>query len=141
LARRGAGIAAAFALAAGVVTELVVLHQYPGQLTWLPGVLIAVGLVVALGLIAVRTRPVRAALLAAALGLLLLAPASWAVQTLGHATEGTFPAGGPATVGFGGVPGGGGARPGGGARGTPLPPPPAARRLRPPRAPPRGRRA
>src|SRR5262249_16634462 len=112
LARRGAGIAAAFALAAGVVTELVVLHQYPGQLTWLPGVLIAVGLVVALGLIAVRTRPVRAALLAAALGLLLLAPASWAVQTLGHATEGTFPAGGPATVGFGGGAGGPGGGPG-----------------------------
>ena len=119
LARRGAGIAAAFALAAGVVTELVVLHQYPGQLTWLPGVLIALGLIVALGLIAVRTRPVRAALVAAALGLLLLAPASWAVQTLGHATQGTFPAGGPATVGFGrgGGPGGGFGGPGGGANG------------------------
>ncbi|HKE77829.1 MAG TPA: glycosyltransferase family 39 protein [Solirubrobacteraceae bacterium] len=117
LARRGAGIAAAFALAAGVVTELVVLHQYPGQLTWLPGVLIALGLVVALGLIAVRTRAVRAALLAAALGLLLLAPASWAVQTLGHATQGTFPAGGPATIGFGGGPGGRGGGPGGGPGG------------------------
>ena len=29
-------------------------------------------------------------------GALLLAPATWAVQTLGHATSGTFPAGGPA---------------------------------------------
>jgi 4-amino-4-deoxy-L-arabinose transferase-like glycosyltransferase len=112
LARRGAGIAAALALAAGVVTELVVLHQYPGQLSWLPGLLIAVGLLVALGLIAVRTRPVRAALVAGALGVLLLAPASWAIQTLGHATQGTFPAGGPATVAFGGGPGGPGGGPG-----------------------------
>ena len=42
----------------------------------------------------------RSAVLAAALALLLIAPASWAVQTLGHATSGTFPAGGPATAGL-----------------------------------------
>jgi 4-amino-4-deoxy-L-arabinose transferase-like glycosyltransferase len=117
LERRKAGIVAAIALAAGVATELAVLHQYPGQLTWLPAVLVAVGLVVAIGLVAVRTRPVRAALLAAMLGLLLLAPATWAVQTLGHATQGTFPAGGPATVGFDGGPGRGGR--GGGRFGAP----------------------
>ena len=40
------------------------------------------------------------------LGALALAPATWAVQTLGHATSGTFPAGGPTAQGFGG-PGGG----------------------------------
>ena len=54
----------------------------------------------------------------AAVGVLLLAPASWAVQTLGHATSSTFPAGGPTsaqTMGGGG-PGGGG---GGGRGGTP----------------------
>jgi len=38
--------------------------------------------------------------------LLLLAPASWAFDTLGHATSGTFPAGGPTTVAIGALPGG-----------------------------------
>jgi len=47
---------------------------------------------------------------AAAMGALLIAPATWAAQTLGHATSTTFPAGGPASdgFGFGGPPGGGG---------------------------------
>ena len=108
---RAAGLGAAVALAAGVTTELLVLHKLPGQLTWLPAVLLVGGAVTAVALIAVRGR-LRAAVLAAALGLLLLAPASWAVQTLGHSTTGTFPAGGPAQVGFGGGPGRGG--PGGG---------------------------
>ncbi len=41
-----------------------------------------------------------------AVAALLAIPASWSVQTLSHATSGTFPAGGPsATAGFG--PGGG----------------------------------
>jgi hypothetical protein len=49
-------------------------------------------------------------LVAAAVAALLAAPATWAAQTLGHATSGTFPAGGPAsaeTGGFGGAGGGG----------------------------------
>jgi 4-amino-4-deoxy-L-arabinose transferase-like glycosyltransferase len=112
-----AGIFAAAAVLAGVATELVVLHDNPGHLGWLPAALVVLGLAAAVALMAMRTRPVRAAILAATLGLLLLAPASWAVQTLGHATNGTFPAGGPASSGFGG-PGGrggpGGAGPGGG---------------------------
>ncbi len=96
--------------------------------------------------------------IAGAMAALLIAPATWSVQTLGHATNGTFPAGGPQTAGFGGPGGGGGrggfgggparhlratqrrpARPGGTAparRGRPLParpaPPPA--RPAPPRA-------
>src|ERR1700691_2835547 len=37
-----ARVFAPIALVAGVVTELVVLHDYVGQLTWLPPVLIAV---------------------------------------------------------------------------------------------------
>ena len=68
--------------------------------------------------------PARRQLVAGAvvLGLLLVAPAAWAVQTLGHATNGTFPAGGPVSAGldrggsrggFGGPPGGAGG-PGGG---------------------------
>ena len=46
---------------------------------------------------------------------LLAAPATWAAETLGHATNGTFPTGGPASAALGG-PGGGGRgpwRPGG----------------------------
>jgi 4-amino-4-deoxy-L-arabinose transferase-like glycosyltransferase len=115
---RGAGLFGATAVLAGVVTELVVLHDNPGHLEWLPAVLVVLGLAAAVALVALRTRPVRAAILAAALGLLLLAPASWAVQTLGHATEGTFPAGGPASAAFAGRGGPGGGRfggPGGGA--------------------------
>jgi 4-amino-4-deoxy-L-arabinose transferase-like glycosyltransferase len=117
-AHRAAGIGAAVALAAGVATELLVLHNLPGQLTWLPTVLLVAGAVTAVALVAVRG-PLRAAVLAAALGLLLLAPASWAVQTLGHATEGTFPAGGPAQTGFGAGPGRGAGGPGGGGFGAP----------------------
>ncbi len=114
---RAAGAFAAAALIAGVVTELLVLHDLPGQLTWLPAVLLAVGAVTAVALVAVRG-PLRGAVLAAALGLLLLAPASWAVQTLGHSTQGTFPAGGPSQSGIGGGgPGRGG--PGGGGFGAP----------------------
>jgi 4-amino-4-deoxy-L-arabinose transferase-like glycosyltransferase len=121
--RRAAGIAAAGALAAGVATELLVLDKLPGQLTWLPAVLLVAGAVMAVALVAVRGR-LRGAILAAALGLLLLAPASWAVQTLGHATQGTFPAGGPEQAGFGGGPGRGG--PGGGAPGGGFGAPPGA---------------
>ncbi len=97
-----------------MLSELVVLHNNPGTLAWLPAVLVAGGLAAAAALAAggVAGR-VRAIVLAAALGLQLLAPASWAVQTLGHATSGTFPAGGPATAAMMGGPRGGG--PGGGA--------------------------
>ncbi len=112
--RRSAGILAAAAVVAGVVTELVVLHDNPGQLAWLPAVLVGLGAVAAVALVAVRSPKVRAAVVAAALGLLLLAPASWAVQTLGHSTNGTFPAGGPASAGMDGGPGGRGGPGGGG---------------------------
>jgi hypothetical protein len=82
--------------------------------------------------------PLRATVLAAALGLLLLAPASWAVQTLGHSTTGTFPAGGPSQVDSGGGPGRGGpggAGPGGAGGGGFGAPPGAGTR---PAAPPAG---
>jgi 4-amino-4-deoxy-L-arabinose transferase-like glycosyltransferase len=112
---RAAGALAALAVVAGVATTLAVHHQYPGQLTWLPAVLLVLGGAAAIGLVALRRGRARAAVLTAAVGLLLLAPASWAVQTLGHATNGTFPAGGPASAGMGGGPGRGGrGGPGGG---------------------------
>jgi hypothetical protein len=84
-------------------------------------VLIAAGVLAALALAAFAQRRVRLAALAAILAALLVAPATWAVDTLGHATSGTFPAGGPTSAsagGFGGFGGGLGGRGGGlGGRG------------------------
>jgi 4-amino-4-deoxy-L-arabinose transferase-like glycosyltransferase len=103
-------VLAGAAVAAGVATELAVLHHLPGTLTGLRPLLVAAG-VAALVLLVVADQPrMRTAVLGAVFALLLFAPASWAVQTLGHATQGTFPAGGPANAGGGfGGPGGGGA--------------------------------
>jgi 4-amino-4-deoxy-L-arabinose transferase-like glycosyltransferase len=100
------------AVVAGVASELTVLHHYPGQLTWLPAILVAVGAVAALSLAVFAVPRVRLVALAAMLAALLLAPATWAVDTLGYATNGTFPAGGPKAVNQGG-PGGFGSGPGG----------------------------
>jgi 4-amino-4-deoxy-L-arabinose transferase-like glycosyltransferase len=93
------------AIAAGVASELVVLGDYPGQLTWLKPVLIVAGLLAALALLVLDGRRLRVAALAGALALLLLAPGVWAFDTLGHATSGTFPEGGPssALAGAGGI--------------------------------------
>jgi 4-amino-4-deoxy-L-arabinose transferase-like glycosyltransferase len=119
---RGARVLAALAVVAGVVVELVVRADYPGQLTWLPPVLIVVGVLAVVALLAFSTRAVRMTALGAVLAALLAAPAVWAFDTLGHATSGTFPAGGPASAEAGG-PGGqgggfGGARGGGGPAGA-----------------------
>jgi len=109
-------ILAPLAVVGGVATELVVLHNSAGSLTWLPSVLIVLGSAAVVALAMVTVPRLRVAILAAALALLLIAPASWAVQTLDHKTSGTFPAGGPsAMAGFGG----GGGRPGAGAGGGP----------------------
>ncbi|HEY4428360.1 MAG TPA: glycosyltransferase family 39 protein [Solirubrobacteraceae bacterium] len=105
------------ALVAGVAVELVIRARYPGQLEWLPAVLIAVAAVAVLGLLALRGRRARAAAVGAVLAALLIAPTVWALDTLGHATSGTFPAGGPASVADSGGPfGGAGGRLPGGAR-------------------------
>jgi 4-amino-4-deoxy-L-arabinose transferase-like glycosyltransferase len=114
-----ARIVGPLAVVAGVATEFAVLNQYSGQLTWLAPVLIAVGVLAALALTAFAERRVRLATLGAVLAALLIAPGAWAVDTLGHATSGTFPAGGPESAaavgpgGFGGGPGGRGGFPGG----------------------------
>ena len=106
-----ARIAAPLAVVAGVLAELEILGDDAGSLAWLPGVLLALGVAAAAAL---AFLPGRAAALAASIGVLLIAPAAWSAQTLGHATDGTFPAGGPQAAGMGfGGPGGGGA-PGGG---------------------------
>jgi 4-amino-4-deoxy-L-arabinose transferase-like glycosyltransferase len=106
------------AIAGGVATELVVLHENPGQLAWLPPLLIGIGIVAAVALAGSTARRVRAAAVTVAFAVLLLAPATWAVQTLGHPTNGTFPTGGPQSAGMGGFGGrggpGGNGGPGGG---------------------------
>jgi 4-amino-4-deoxy-L-arabinose transferase-like glycosyltransferase len=114
---RAARAIGAAAIVAGAVTEVLVLRDNPGQLTWLSPVLAAASVGAAVLLLAGAIAPrARAAVVAGAMAILLLAPAAWSAQTLGHATNGTFPAGGPATTAFGG---GGpmGGRPGGGAAG------------------------
>ena len=110
-----ARIVGPLAVVAGVVTELVVLANYPGQLTWLAPVLIVVGALAVIALVAFSSRAVRLAAVAAAVAALLAAPAVWAFDTLGHATSATFPAGGPASAETGGP----GAGPGGGFGGLP----------------------
>jgi len=95
------------AIAGGVATELLVLGDYPGQLRWLVPVLIIVGLLASLALLTLAGRRVRMAAVGAAVAALLVAPTVWAFDTLGHATSGTFPEGGPASVQAGpGGPGG-----------------------------------
>jgi 4-amino-4-deoxy-L-arabinose transferase-like glycosyltransferase len=113
------------AVLAGAGTEIAVLDANPGQLTWLKPVLVLVAFTAAAVLANPGTARWRSGATATALAVLMLAPASWAVQTLGHATSGTFPAGGPALAssfgGPGGARGGFGLRsgpPGGSGRGS-----------------------
>jgi 4-amino-4-deoxy-L-arabinose transferase-like glycosyltransferase len=104
--RMNARIVGPLAIAAAVASELAVLGDYPGQLTWLVPLLIGLGSLTALALLAGARSRVRLFALAAALAALLVAPSAWAIDTLGHATSGTFPAGGPASAELG-APGGG----------------------------------
>jgi 4-amino-4-deoxy-L-arabinose transferase-like glycosyltransferase len=86
------------ALAAAVASELIVLGDYPGQLRWLePPLIVVVGLA-ALALLARASARVRMVAVGTAIAALLVAPSVWAVDTLGHAASGTFPAAGPASV-------------------------------------------
>ncbi len=104
------------AILAGVITELVVQGADSSYLAWLVPVLIVGGLIAAGALAVAANRRTRAIAVAGALALLLIAPAAWAVDTLGHATSGTFPAGGPALASQGGPGGFGAGAPGGGSR-------------------------
>ena len=117
---RVARILAPAAIVAGVITELVVLGNLSGELAWAKPLLIVVGAASAI-VLAIRLSPrLRGAVMAVALAALLAAPATWAAETIGHATAATFPAGGPAsaqTGGFGRPPGGGFGRGGFGGAG------------------------
>ncbi len=110
-------VIAPLAIAAGAVTELVVLGELGGAMQWAKPVLIGVaGACAVLLAIAGEAHAgrYRAVVVAVAMAALLAAPSAWAVQTVGHATSSTFPAGGPESASLGG-PGGGG--PGGGGPG------------------------
>jgi 4-amino-4-deoxy-L-arabinose transferase-like glycosyltransferase len=118
-------ILGAVAIGAGTIVELVVIDQSASDLGWLvvPLVLVAVAAVVTL-LFAdriapriagtqsttVKTARIRLLALVCGLAILLAGPAIWSVDTLGHPTSGTFPAGGPESAstmgGPGGAPGG-----------------------------------
>ncbi|MBS1679858.1 MAG: glycosyltransferase family 39 protein [Actinobacteria bacterium] len=113
----------ALAIGAGAIVELVVIDNSATDLGRLvvPLVLVAIAAVGALlfadGLgrriggrraPAVRAARIRLAALACGFGILLVGPAIWSVDTLGHPTSGTFPAGGPESASMMGGPGGGG---------------------------------
>ena len=123
-AGRGARVLAPLAIAGGAITELVVLNEIGGQLSWAVPLVIAVAGLSALALATSVSPRTRKILVGVALAALIAAPATWAAETLGHATSGTFPTGGPASASVGGPAGGGGgpqggARPGGFAGGPP----------------------
>jgi 4-amino-4-deoxy-L-arabinose transferase-like glycosyltransferase len=102
-------LAGAAMLVAGVVVELVVVGDYAGHMHWLEILLPAAGGVAAVSLFIATSRRAQAAAILAGVAALLIAPTAWAFDTLGYATAGTFPAGGPTyantaslTGGFGG---------------------------------------
>jgi 4-amino-4-deoxy-L-arabinose transferase-like glycosyltransferase len=113
---RAARVIAPAAIAGGVVTELVVLNKLNGQLAWAVPLVIAAGIGAGIMLAVKLPARVRAAAVAVALAALLAAPATWAAETLGHATNGTFPTGGPASASFDGPRGGSGPGTGTGGR-------------------------
>jgi 4-amino-4-deoxy-L-arabinose transferase-like glycosyltransferase len=105
---RAARIVAPLAILGGVVTEVMVINKGAADVDSLVPLVIVAGVLAAAVLAGDLPTKARGVALAVGLGALLLAPASWSAQTLGHATSGTFPAGGPASQGFGAGPGGGG---------------------------------
>jgi 4-amino-4-deoxy-L-arabinose transferase-like glycosyltransferase len=100
--RRGivARVLAPLALGAGVATELAVIHSQ-NSYKWLEPIVIAVAAVAAIALLLVARPRLRLAAVSLAVAVLSIAPAAWAVDTLGHATSSTFPAGGPTSAGGG----------------------------------------
>jgi 4-amino-4-deoxy-L-arabinose transferase-like glycosyltransferase len=93
-----ARLAGPAAVVACVLVQLSVLRERPGSLAWWPPLLTAGGVAVAAGLATVPAPRARALVVAAAIGVLGLAPGAWAAETDGHKTSGTFPIGGPAVV-------------------------------------------
>jgi hypothetical protein len=103
-----ARVLAPLALAAGVLTEIAVMHSEDSY-RWLEPIVIGIAAAAALALILLGKPRLRLIAVSVALATMSIAPAAWALDTLGHATSSTFPAGGPENAGggFGGGPGGG----------------------------------
>ena len=109
-----ARLIAPLAIVGGLITELVVLGELGGQVSWAKPLVLTLGIAVAVALAMHLSPRIRMVLVVVAVAALFAAPATWAAETLGHATSGTFPAGGPANaVALGSGPGGRGG-PGGG---------------------------
>jgi 4-amino-4-deoxy-L-arabinose transferase-like glycosyltransferase len=110
---RPARVLAPLALGAAVTTEIAVMHS-EASYRWLEPAIIAVAILAAIVLLFIGKPRVRLIAITAALATLSITPAAWAVDTLGHATSSTFPAGGPQNAGGGfGGPGGRFGGPGG----------------------------
>lgn len=114
-AGRPGRILGALAIGAGAITEIVVIGNSASELGWLVPLVVVAAVAAALALAADRPAARWSAVaLAGAIAVLLIGPAIWSVETLGHPTSGTFPAGGPESAATMGGPGGGGEGPGGG---------------------------
>jgi 4-amino-4-deoxy-L-arabinose transferase-like glycosyltransferase len=132
-------IVGAIAIGLGAIVELVVINNSASDLDWLVAPLVPVSIAAIIGLLfgdgiagrlggstrsSATAARVRLAALVCAAAILLTGPAIWSVDTLGHPTSGTFPAGGPESASTMGGPGGGGGP--GGITGTPGGTPPGA---------------
>ncbi len=110
---RSGRVVGGVAIGAGAVTELIVIGNSAGDLGWLvPLVAIGAGAAAVALIFPDLPRAARRAALIGGIAVLLVGPGIWSFETLGHATSGTFPAGGPESAVTMGGPGGGG--PGGG---------------------------
>jgi 4-amino-4-deoxy-L-arabinose transferase-like glycosyltransferase len=129
---RSGRVLGAVTIGGGAIVELVVIDHSATDLRWLVIPLVAVSVAAVLALLfadgivgRIGSRPLhaahlRTAALVVAFGLLLTGPAIWSVETLGHPTSSTFPAGGPESAGgMGGGPGGVSGGPGGSGSGGP----------------------
>jgi 4-amino-4-deoxy-L-arabinose transferase-like glycosyltransferase len=101
-----ARVVGAIAIGLGAIVELVVISTGARDLDWLVVPLVVVSVAAVLVLILGEKRLRRPAL-ACGVAILLVGPAIWSVDTLGHPTSGTFPAGGPESASTMGGPGGG----------------------------------
>jgi hypothetical protein len=77
-------------------------------MAWVEPLILVAGVGAGAVLVLQRARRIRLAAIAVAVAALTAAPATWAAQTIGHPTSGTFPAGGPSSATMDGGPGGGG---------------------------------
>ena len=106
---RAVRVIAPLAIAAGAITELVVLGELGGAMPWAKPVVIGIAGACAIAARDRGRRPVsRGRGRGGAGGAARGARRRGRSQTLGHATSSTFPAGGPASASIGGPGGGGG---------------------------------